>query len=188
MLFRSRSTDEYETKLWNLNNLVSGDENLDIKDKFSFYEHYYNVSLHQRNHVDNMCHELLKGITWMTKYYFDECPSWTWYYPYDHSPYISDIYNYIKNKRIDINKLVFKKTSPIKPLMQLLLVVPPSCKYLLPKSYQDLLTDFESPIIDLYPIDFKQDTTLVIYKIYFSQLVGTNNITFYGLLVTIIVT
>lgn len=46
---------------------------------------------------------------------------------------------------------------PFFPFQQLLAVLPAASKELLPKAYQNLLTQTESPIIDYYPLDFKTD-------------------------------
>ena len=36
-------------------------------------------------------------------YYFDKCPAWDWYYPYDHAPFLTDM---AKNK-FDFNVIDF---------------------------------------------------------------------------------
>lgn len=46
---------------------------------------------------------------------------------------------------------------PFFPFQQLLAVLPAASRELLPKAYQNLLTQTESPIIDYYPLDFKTD-------------------------------
>lgn len=46
---------------------------------------------------------------------------------------------------------------PFFPFQQLLAVLPAASKELLPKAYQHLLTQANSPIIDYYPLDFKTD-------------------------------
>ena len=46
---------------------------------------------------------------------------------------------------------------PFFPFQQLLAVLPAASKTLLPKAYQNLLTEAESPIIDYYPLTFKTD-------------------------------
>ena len=58
--------------------------------------------------------------------------------------------NFISN----INKLEIPKNKPIKPFEQLLMVLPQQSSNLLPKSYQKLMTDFESDIIEYYPEEY----------------------------------
>lgn len=51
----------------------------------------------------------------------------------------------------------FELGQPFLPFEQLLAVLPPYSKELLPSAFQSLLIDKESPIIDYYPWDFKTD-------------------------------
>ena len=95
------------------------------------------------------------GLKWVTLYYFDDCPSWDWYYPYDYPPFISDIEKYLD--AANINKIKFTKGEPLKPFMQLLAVFPPQSNNLLPNSLQHLMVNSNSPIIYLYPREFIQD-------------------------------
>ena len=88
-------------------------------------------------------------------YYFDECPSWDWYYPYDHPPFISDIAKYLD--KININKMKFELGEPLKPYMQLLAVLPPQSSFLLPTNIGKLMTNPKSSLIYMYPQEFEQD-------------------------------
>ena len=95
------------------------------------------------------------GIKWVTQYYFDKCPSWDWYYPFEHPPFISDIAKYLS--KIDINKMKFTIGKPLKPFMQLLAVLPPQSNYLLPINLRKLVLNQNSSIAFMYPIEFEQD-------------------------------
>ncbi|XP_033221729.1 5'-3' exoribonuclease 1 isoform X2 [Belonocnema kinseyi] len=93
----------------------------------------------------------VRAIQWNLHYYYNGCCSWSWYYPHHYAPYISDIRDFK-----DL-KLEFDMGEPFFPFQQLLAVLPAASKALLPKAYQNLLTQSESPIIDYYPLDFKTD-------------------------------
>jgi 5'-3' exoribonuclease 2 len=95
------------------------------------------------------------GIKWITSYYFEKCPSWNWYYPFDYPPFISDIAKYLPLINIDLIK--FKLGSPLKPFMQLLSVLPPQSNYLLPNTLRKLVLNSNSSLIYMYPIEFEQD-------------------------------
>ena len=41
----------------------------------------------------------MKTMVWNFFYYFDECPGYSWYYPFNYSPTINDIYNYLNMKK-----------------------------------------------------------------------------------------
>nr|GEV97515.1 5'-3' exoribonuclease 3-like [Tanacetum cinerariifolium] len=74
------------------------------------------------------------------------------FFPYHYGPFASDL------KGLSSTKVVFQKGSPFKPFDQLMAVLPPMSAHALPASYQLLMTDHESTIIDFYPDDFKIDT------------------------------
>ena len=121
-----------------------------------YYKHYWGVGDDELEEFSqNIVRHYLMGLKWVTLYYFDECPSWDWYYPYDYPPFISDISKYLDSA--NISKIKFKKGTPLKPFMQLLSVLPPQSNNLLPKSLQHLMVSSNSPIIYLYPREFIQD-------------------------------
>ena len=64
-------------------------------------------------------------------------------------------------KKYDMDKVQFKLGKPLNPTEQLLNVLPPQSNYLIPEKYRFLMTSYNSPIIDLYPIDYRLD---MLYK------------------------
>ena len=116
-----------------------------------YYKHYWGLDKNEiEEFSENLVKQYIRGINWVTLYYFDKCPSWNWYYPYDHPPFVTDISKYIKNEKIK-----FKIGSPIKPFMQLLSVLPPQSNYLLPPNMSKLMSS--KSLKQLYPIEFNQD-------------------------------
>ncbi|CAG8590494.1 11830_t:CDS:10 [Funneliformis mosseae] len=93
----------------------------------------------------------IEGLFWTLEYYRRGVPSWTWYYPYGYSPFASDLIN-----MGDI-KPEFKLGKPFKPFEQLMFVLPPYSKELLPLPYQKLITDESSEIKKFYPESFEID-------------------------------
>ena len=64
-----------------------------------YYKYYFQVEPDEIEEFSaKMVYEYLRGLKWVTLYYFDSCPSWDYYYKYDHPPFMYDVYNYIKNK------------------------------------------------------------------------------------------
>jgi 5'-3' exoribonuclease 1 len=120
-----------------------------------YYKYYWNVN---DNEIEVFSKKLVKhyliGLKWVTYYYFDKCNSWNWYYPYDYPPFLSDIYNYIKN--IDLDNITFNIGKPLKPFIQLLSVLPPQSHNLLPDILKNNI-NIDSDIIYLYPTDFQID-------------------------------
>ena len=121
-----------------------------------YYNHYWDVKPEElEDFSQQIVTHYLIGIKWVTQYYFDKCPSWDWYYPYDHPPFISDISKYLS--KIDINKMKFTIGNPLKPFMQLLAVLPPQSNYLLPIGLRKLVLNQNSSIAFMYPTEFEQD-------------------------------
>jgi 5'-3' exonuclease len=155
--------DAYEKEVFRIENLQFkihdpiqlGSDNYE-QYRERYYYHYWNVGKEELDEFSEklVIHYLL-GIKWVTNYYFDTCPSWDWYYPFEHPPFISDIAKHLD--KININKTNFKLGEPLKPYMQLLAVLPPQSSYLLPLNISKLMTNPKSSLIYLYPQEFKQD-------------------------------
>jgi 5'-3' exonuclease len=105
--------------------------------KAGWSERYYKIcfnmdtSNHENNNknIEMITQTYLKTLVWNFLYYFDECPSWDWYYPYAYSPTFSDIYNeLIKHKNINITStgkiFQFGKTAPVEQQTLLFMVLP----------------------------------------------------------------
>lgn len=116
--------------------------------KQRYYMHYFKID--NKNDLDAICKMYVDGLVWIEKYYFSDCPSWSWQYEYHHAPFISDIYDFIIKIEYDLNTIKFNLREPLSEYAQLLAVTPPIYKYLLPEKYAKLL-DSDSPIIDLFP-------------------------------------
>jgi len=118
-----------------------------------YYKNYWDVSSDELEKFSSkLVEHYLKGLKWITLYYFDKNPSWNWYFPFDFPPFLSDINKYC----IDLNSFTFNIGEPLKPFMQLLTVLPPQSNYLLPQNFRKILTNPNSTLAYLYPTDFKQ--------------------------------
>lgn len=99
----------------------------------------------------------VEGLCWVLAYYYQGCPSWTWFYPYHYAPFASDL---IGMDSLDChNPDYFTLSKPFTPYQQLMSVLPPDSaeRAGLPKSLHNLMTDEKSPIVDFYPSDFALD-------------------------------
>jgi 5'-3' exonuclease len=155
--------DAYEKELFKIENLQFkitdpiqlGLGNIDDY-RMRYYKYYWNIN---DDELETFSEKLVKhyliGIKWVTYYYFEKCPSWEWYYPFDHPPFISDISKYINN--INISEIKFKLGTPLKPYMQLLAVLPPQSSNLLPIGLRKLVLNVKSSLIFMYPYEFEQD-------------------------------
>lgn len=164
---RSPLTDDpYEIEIWKMENM----KNYNVIDpiklgydrpelwKYRYYEHYYNSKGEQRNFIDKMCKEYINGLKFVLKYYFESCISWNWYYPYHNAPFISDIHYFLRQSNYNIEKdVLYMKSDPLPPMIQLLTVIPPKCYELLPNKYRYFMISDESEIIDLFPVRVQDD-------------------------------
>ncbi len=121
-------------------------------------ERYYKEKFYIENNeeIQKICINYFEGLNWNLNYYFNDCISWSWYYKYRNCPALSDLYDNMGN--ININELVNIDTNYYLPFEQLLIVLPPGSNQILPKELSHFMTDFESPIIEYYPINFELDT------------------------------
>jgi 5'-3' exonuclease len=165
--YKIESNDSYETEKNKIENLLFKiDDDIELgKDdkenyKFRYYSKYYNSQINQKELVKYSCYKYIEGLIWVANYYFNKCESWDWYFPFDHAPFISDLADNLK--RFNLEEIKFnKESSPLKPVEQLLCVLPNKSNYLVPKEYRWLMKDINSPIINLYPDSFEID---LLYK------------------------
>ena len=124
--------------------------------RIRYYKHHFHVEEDElETFSEKVCYHYLIGIEWITKYYFDKCPSWNWYFPFDHAPFLTDIFNYLNKQQTIEHK--FELGSPLQPFQQLLCVLPPQSAYLLPKKLQKIVLNTNSSLAHLYPEYFQQD-------------------------------
>ena len=165
--YRIESNDSYEMEKNKIENLLFKiDDDIELgKDdkesyKFRYYSKYYNSEINQKELIKYSCYKYIEGLIWVANYYFNKCKSWDWYFPFDHAPFISDLADNLK--RFNLDEIKFNiDSSPLKPVEQLLCILPNKSNYLVPKEYRWLMTSVNSPIINLYPDSFNLD---LLYK------------------------
>ncbi len=154
-------TDPYDIEMFKIENLqFKIEDNIRLGEgsmkewRERFYYYNYQVKDDIDEFVNNMVKEYMIGLNWVTLYYFDKCPSWEWFYPYDHSPFLNDIYTVIVNS--DYNN-TFELKQPLTAFEQLLIVLPKETSYLLPKELRKIMNNTNSSVSHLYPDEFKLD-------------------------------
>jgi 5'-3' exonuclease len=157
-----QTMEPYEKDLYKLNNLkfnINDPVKLGSDEPEFWKSRYYDVNfkIKSEDGIDDVCKHFLDGLYWTSNYYFKKCCSYSWYYPYNHGPMISDLYIYFNENINYFDNINLSKSEPLKPFEQLLCVLPPTCAYLLPKSMQYLMLKKDSPLIDLYPQRFEED-------------------------------
>lgn len=115
-MYRANLDDYYKSLLtvakWNSSQAVSEEEKeltkkqqsevflLDSSTSFESYRRlYYQVKMGidpTEGSLAEASGEYFKGLVWVMKYYYGDCISWSWIYPYHYSPLASDIAKYLK--------------------------------------------------------------------------------------------
>ncbi len=142
----------YEENIYYLKDHVQvGNPDLSLDDwKYNYYAEYYDIEInptlkddHSLNHV---LEEYLRGLVWTTYYYYDKCKDYEWFYEHHHGPFISDLHKYLKDNKQRLEhyeKLYSYKgvwfENQIRPLQQLLMVLPHESSNLIPASYKSLM-------------------------------------------------
>lgn len=155
------STDPYDIEVHRIENMrfkvkdpieLGKDDMVDFRKRY--YSHYYKWD---ETNIDTNCMEIvahyMKGLKWVTCYYFDKCPAWNWYYPYDNPPFLIDM---VKHK-YEFKDIQFKLGEPMTPFEQLLTVLPPHSAYLLPEVLQKIMLNKKGSAYHLYPRKFELD-------------------------------
>lgn len=158
------SSDPYDYEIWKLENMITIKSTDVFKKyigmfddwKFRYYEHYFVSSESQEQTIKNVCKNYIDGIMWIAKYYFGECPSWSWVYEYNCAPFVTDLNKFLQTYHYNVNNYVFHPDAPLQPITQLLCVIPKAYSYLLPEQYAELM-QFDSQIGDMFPDDFDID-------------------------------
>lgn len=114
---------------------------------------FYNKRLHGCDPYD-VCMEYFKGLLFVLRYYIDEIPDWHWFYPLHYAPFFMDMYKCVEDFDGDMS---FDKHTPLSPFEQLLAVLPPQSRDILPVACHQLIMKDDSPIIDFYPLKFEID-------------------------------
>ncbi len=90
--------------------------------------------------VQKLCYDYIESLVWTTQYYFKECISQEWYYPYEFAPTLHDLDLFLKN-----NKRIYIKPNyeTYTPINQLRFVLPYQsyhlCKELINEKKEEIL-------------------------------------------------
>jgi 5'-3' exonuclease len=173
--------DRYESidrELWNYENLKNISINDTIKLGFGsvrewktrYYNEYFHCDFTSIN-IDDVCKSYIDGLIWVAKYYFFSCHDWRWQYKYTHAPFLSDIAQCLIKFISSTNKKIYslsnslpysldnndKINEPINIFTQLVSIIPPAFSDVLPVELKNLVCSYKSPIIDMYPMNYKID-------------------------------
>lgn len=119
--------------------------------KAEYYRSKFGIKRDEPERIVEIANNYVEGLQWVLYYYYQGCPSWSWYYHFHYAPRISDL-----AKGLD-QIIKFEQGSPLTPFQQLMAVLPERSKNLLPAAYRPLMYDPKSPILDFYPSEVQLD-------------------------------
>jgi 5'-3' exonuclease len=139
----SFNDDPIDGKIINNLNKDIHDSNY-LEDKYSItYYLYPKDTLYKQYKIDssNSAKEYVNGLIWIFNYYYQNKPNFSWYYPYEKSPFIEDISNYLNNLE---SIPVLKEEYPLlmTPIEQAIYTSPIEITDLLSKKYQNMTKKF----------------------------------------------
>ena len=104
--------------------------------------------------IEQVCHKYLEGLQWVLSYYTKNSDfNWGWTYDYYYAPFASDICKYVDTYR----QPVYPKSVGYTCFEQLLYILPPKSKEILPKPLNNLLVDKKSVLKQFIPDAFEID-------------------------------
>ena len=126
---------------------------LDWRKRFYYHTHSKNVN--------ELCENYVEGLYWTAEYYFSGVKNWRWQYNHNHGPLLTDLVEWIrKNNEPNVNIC----NEPVSQTVQLLSIFPSRSAELIDKKYRELMTSLDSPILYMYPLNYKIDTLFKRYN------------------------
>jgi 5'-3' exonuclease len=110
-------------------------------------EYYQHKNMHSK--LTEMCHAYLDGCQWVLSYYTRGIKDWTWIYPFNYSPFATDL----AESMLTYEFKEEKETKAMLPFEQLLCVLPPKSSKLVPAPLCDLFQKGSS-LSKYYPDTF----------------------------------
>ncbi|KRZ07649.1 5'-3' exoribonuclease 1 [Trichinella zimbabwensis] len=121
------------------------------KFRASYYKKKMSIADDDCSALQNVITNYVEALQWVLYYYFHGVRSWKWFYGFHYAPFVSDLCD------LNMEKITFELGKPFLPFQQLLAVLPPASRNLLPEPYQDLMVNPDSPLIYAYPEDVERD-------------------------------
>jgi 5'-3' exonuclease len=123
--------------------------------KRGWQQRYYQKLFHMKNidsnDINAICTRYLNTIEWNLEYYISGTRNWEQHFPYLHAPTITDIQRCLQG----YTPKTFIEDNPKSPFEQLMLVLPPSSRSVIPSAVNSLM---DSELVEYYPVECGMDT------------------------------
>lgn len=107
----------------------------------------------------DMCKNYIEMMVVIFYYYTDTIVSWNEMYRYHYPPMITDLVSYLELQQLARPRLLYELGAPTDPFVQLICILSPKHRYLLPKYFSNAMAK-DSPlvkngmIVDTFSIDY----------------------------------
>ena len=121
-----------------------------------YYNYYFDINNIQKNKsfIDTICATYIEGLQWNLEYYLNDCPSWSWYYPFRAAPCLRELCKHLLSR---VYPIQFNKDILYTPFEQLAIVLPIQSSHLWSTEYKKKV-ELDLNLKSFYPIDFNLDT------------------------------
>lgn len=129
--------------------------------RFYYYYNLFDTNNYSDNIICNVSESYVHGLQWTTNYYFNKEYKNNWYYSFNYSPTMLDVYNFLEVNKSKLITGLYKSCIPeyiITPDIQLLLILPKMSINILPEYLQKMISHDDMGYY--YPIKFKIQTYL----------------------------
>jgi 5'-3' exonuclease len=125
--------------------------------RVDFYEYF--LGSNEKERLDLLVQNYLESLYFTLNYYFIGCPSWSWHYKFRVAPLFGDVYTYLEDNNLNVIEKAneFELSSPFTPFEQLLFILPPQNKDILPEVLHPIMIDNNVGATQYYPESFKVD-------------------------------
>ena len=129
-----------------------------------YYAHLFDMNQYKDTLITDCCRQYVQGLEWVVSYYMNKnTPQSNWYYMFNYSQTILDLYNYVEVNKKELGNSVLETEihgmAQIDENIQLMLIMPLSSIEVLPQKLQDIMTS-DLNVRHYYPIEFKIETYL----------------------------
>lgn len=131
--------------------------------KREYYSYFLQETNPQKLYVQRkeMVTNYLESLVFTLLYYNKGCPSNDWHYKFRSAPFFSDILYFIDHG-VDMNHFQFEPGKIYTPFHQLMLILPPQSKTILPTVFHSLFSKYKFN----YPTTFQVDAVVGLKYIY----------------------
>ena len=121
-LFHEDERQECSEMYMNLPILDRHQEEIVFQDMKQWRKRYYQM-IELDITIEELCETYIQSILWTTYYYFKECYSWSYYYPFHYTPTLQDINKYLHQQK-HIVDMIQKDNQPWTAEQQVRYVMP----------------------------------------------------------------